>query len=397
MRAGPSQEEVRRHPLGALVRYVHVHGATARAALTARLGLHRSTIGALTADLAGAGLVSENTPAETGRAGRPSLVVQPESGRVYAYAISIEVDRLRAARVGLGGRILDRRETERPRGMQVLDAVKPLAGFIREMGRVVPADARYVGSGLAVAGMVRRADGLVRLAPTIGWVDEPVADALRAEAAEIGSVTVGNVADVSALVEHSRGAAVGCDNVIYLYGDVGVGAGIIAGGRRISGHGGYGGEVGHMVVNPQGRPCSCGSRGCWETEIGEYALLHHAGRGGTFGREAVLDVVESAMRGDRVSQQAVRHVGDWLGFGVGNLCNIFNPEAIIFGGTLRDIYLVAAAHIRSRLNSTALPACREHIRLRTPELGTDAALIGAAELAFERLMEDPLCGSGGES
>jgi predicted NBD/HSP70 family sugar kinase len=390
MRAAPSQEEVRRHNLGTLLRYVHVHGATSRAELTSRLGLNRSTIGALTAELATAGLVTEQAPRETGRAGRPSLVVRPESAKVYAYAISIEVDRLRAARVGLGGEILDRRETDRPRGMQVLDAVQPLAGFVHEMRKDVPDDARGVGIGLAVAGMVRRADGMVRLAPTIGWVEEPVGAALGAELGEAGRLTVGNHADVSALVEHSRGAAAGCDNVIYLYGDVGVGGGIIAGGRRVTGHGGYGGEVGHMVVNPQGRPCSCGSRGCWETEIGEYALLKLAGREHETGREAVLGVVEAAMRGDRSAQHAVRVVGDWIGFGVGNLVNIFNPEAVIFGGTLRDIYLVAAAQIRSRLNAIALPACREHIRLRTPELGTDAALIGAAELAFEHLLEDPL-------
>jgi predicted NBD/HSP70 family sugar kinase len=390
--AAPSQEDVRRHNLGTVLRYVHVHGATSRAELTNRLGLNRSTIGALTAELAAAGLVSERAPAETGRAGRPSLVVQPESAKVYAYAFSIEVDRLRAARVGLGGRILDRRETERPRGMQAPDAVQPLAGFIRDMRAAVPDDARYIGGGMAVAGMVRREDGMVRLAPTIGWVDEPVGEVLRAEAGEVGPLTVGNVADVSALVEHSRGAAAGCDNVIYLYGDVGVGGGIIAGGRRVTGHAGYGGEVGHMVVNPRGRPCSCGSRGCWETEIGEFALLHHAGRDGRFGRAAVLDVVEAAMHGDRVARHAVREVGDWIGFGVGNLCNIFNPEAVIFGGTLRDLYLVAAAQIRSRMNAIALPACREHVRLRTPELGTDAALIGAAELAFERILQDPLLG-----
>ena len=391
MRAGPSQEEVRRHNLGTLLRYVHVHGATSRAELTSRLGLNRSTIGALTAELTTAGLVSEAAPRETGRAGRPSLVVRPESSKVYAYALSIEVDQLRAARVGLGGRILDRRDTDRPRGMHVLDAVQPLAKFVHDMRADVPADARYVGTGVAVAGMVRRADGMVRLAPTIGWVEEPVGDALSAELGDdAGTLTVGNHADVSALVEHSRGAAAGCDNVIYLYGDVGVGAGIIADGRRISGHGGYGGEVGHMVVNPYGRECSCGSRGCWETEIGEYALLRHAGRTGQSGREAVLGVVEAAMRGDSQAQFAVRQVGDWIGFGVGNLVNIFNPESVIFGGTLRDVYLVAAAQIRSRLTAIALPACREHIRLRTPELGNDAALIGAAELAFEHLLSDPL-------
>jgi predicted NBD/HSP70 family sugar kinase len=390
MRAGPSQEEVRRHNLGTLLRYVHVHGATSRAELTTRLGLNRSTIGALTAELITAGLVSEAVPKETGRAGRPSLVVRPESEKIFAYALSIEVDRLRAARVGLGGQILEQYETVRPPGMSADEAVEPLARFVRAMHDQVGDDARCVGSGLAVAGMVRREDGMVRLAPTIGWVEEPVGAALRAELGAPGTLSIGNHADVCALAEHARGAAVGCDNVIYLYGDVGVGAGIVAGGRRVTGHGGYGGEVGHMVVNPYGRPCDCGSRGCWETEIGEHALLRLSGREDRTGREAVLEVVDAAVRGDSQAQHALRHVGDWIGFGVGNLVNIFNPEVVIFGGTLRDVYLVAAAQIRSRLNAVGLPACREHVRLRTPELGADAALIGAAELAFDRLLDDPL-------
>ena len=91
-----TQEAVRRQNLGALLRYVHVQGATSRAELTTRLGLNRSTIGALTADLATAGLIDEGVPQETGRAGRPSLVVRPRSAQVYGYALSIEVDRLRA-------------------------------------------------------------------------------------------------------------------------------------------------------------------------------------------------------------------------------------------------------------------------------------------------------------
>jgi predicted NBD/HSP70 family sugar kinase len=394
MRAGPSQEEVRRHNLGALLRYVHLHGATSRAELTGHLGLNRSTIGALTADLAAAGLITEQAPRALGRAGRPSLVVRPESDRVYGYALSIEVDRLRAARVGLGGVVLDRRESARPRGVQVLDTVAPLARFVLDMHRGVPAGARYVGGGVAVAGMVRREDGMVRLSPHIGWVDEPVGAALSAELEpELGAgatLTVGNIAEVAAFAEHARGSAAGGDHVVYLHGDVGIGGGFIAGGRRLTGHGGYGGEVGHMVVNPDGLDCGCGSRGCWETEIGEHALLRHAGRADASGRDAVLAVVDAAVRGDRVARNAVRHVADWLGFGVANLINIFDPETVVFGGTLRDIYLAGAAQVRSRINRIALPAARGHVRLRTPILGDDASLIGAAELAFDHLLASPL-------
>ncbi|HEY1175304.1 MAG TPA: ROK family protein, partial [Phytomonospora sp.] len=198
------------------------------------------------------------------------------------------------------------------------------------------------------------------------------------------------VADLSALAEHARGVAAGCGDVVYLYGDVGVGAGIISGGHRVTSRGGHGGEVGHMVVRPGGQPCGCGSRGCWVTEIGEHALLSAAGRDGASGREALLAVIDAAGRGDGKAQAAVRQVGDWLGFGVANLVNILNPGMVVFGGTMRDLYLATAASLRSRVNAMVLPAYRENLRLRTPKLGDDAALIGAAELAFERLLADPL-------
>ena len=367
-----------------------MRGPTSRAELTASLGLNRSTIGALTADLAGVGLVTEELPRDHSRAGRPSLVVRPEPERFYAYAFSVEVDRITAARVGLGGIVLDRREIARPRGERpAAKVVAPLAQFVRDTEARVPAGASCVGAGAAVTGNVRHDNGEVRLAAPVGWIDEALGAALSEALGDEPSFAVRNAADLAALAEHTRGVAVGCDNVVYLHSDAGISGGIIAGGRSLTGHGGYGGELGHMVVNPKGRACACGSRGCWETEIGERALIHGAGREGT-GQAAVAAVIDAAARGDAMAQAALRSVADWLGFGVANLVNIFNPELIIFGGTLRDVYLTSAAQIRGRLITMALPAYRDHVRLRTPELGEKATLLGAAELAFERLLADPL-------
>ncbi|MGA3489978.1 ROK family transcriptional regulator [Micromonosporaceae bacterium DT55] len=389
MRPGPSQDEIRRQNLGALLRHVHVHGPTSRAELTAALGLNRSTIGALTADLAAARLVSEGAPRGTGRAGRPSPVVRPES-RVYALALSIQVDQLRAARIGLGGELLDQLECGREPGTSAKEVAPLLAALVARMRSGLPADAVCAGAAVAVCGLVRRDDGVVRLAPHTGWLDEPLGEALTAELELDSPVAVGNVADLAALGEHTRGVAVGCDDVIYLHGDVGIGAGIIAAGRPVTGHGGYGGEVGHMVVRPGGHPCSCGSRGCWETEIGEQALLRAAGMPEVRGPGAVRAVLRPTGRNAAVVQSAVREAGDWLGFGVANLVNIFNPQMVVFGGTLRDVYLASATRVRSRLTEMALGPGREQLRLRTPQLGDDAALIGAAELAFAPLLADPL-------
>ncbi|GGP83802.1 ROK family transcriptional regulator [Streptosporangium pseudovulgare] len=437
MRAGPSQEEIRRHNLGALLRHVHLGGPTSRAELTSRMGLNRSTIMALTADLTAAGLVREELPRETGRAGRPSLVVRPESARVYVFAFDVGVDRLVAARVGLGGAILDRRETVRRRGpFSLEEIVGPLAGFARQMRRKTRPDTVCVGAAAAFSGGVNRGNGVVRFGPNMGPAEDvPFAEEMTRRLAFGMPVKVGNDANLAALAEHSRGVGVGCRDLIYLHGDVGVGGGIIVNGQLLGGHAGFGGEIGHMVVNPKGRLCGCGSLGCLEAEVGERTLLEAAGRvpgavsvatgpgavpvaagpgavsiaAGSgadghetprsgadgrrerlIGRDAVRAVVDAADRGDIVAQAALSRVGDWLGLGVANLVNVFNPEMVIFGGMLREVYLGSAAQVRSRLAVDALSASREGLRLRTSALGDDATLMGAAELAFAPVLADPL-------
>ncbi|GAA4070785.1 ROK family transcriptional regulator [Nonomuraea soli] len=393
MRAGPSQEEIRRYNLGTLLRHVHLGGPTSRAELTSRMGLNRSTIMALTADLAAAGLVREELPRETGRAGRPSLVVRPESARIYVLAFDVGVDRLVAARVGLGGVILDRRESVRQRGtFDLAEVISTLAGFARQMVRKTRPDTVCVGAAAAFCGAVRESDGTVHFSPNlVGPIAElPFGEELSRKLAMGLPVAVGNDANLGALAEHTRGVAPGCRNLIYLHADVGIGGGIIAGGHLLGGHEGYFGEVGHMIVNPGGRPCGCGSRGCLEAEVGERALIDHAGMYGRVGREAVRTLVEAADRGDIAARDSVHRAGDWLGIGVANLVNIFNPEVVVFGGTLRELYLGSAAQVRTQINTSSLPAARANLRLRTTALGDDVTLVGAAELAFTQMLADPL-------
>ncbi|WP_181958502.1 ROK family transcriptional regulator [Nonomuraea diastatica] len=388
-----AQEEIRRHNAGTLLRHVHLGGAVSRTALAERMRLNRSTIMALTTELATAGLVREELPADTGRAGRPSLVVRPDSGQVYVLAFDVAVDRLVAARVALGGIMLDRREAVRPRAGADLDrVVEVLARFGRQLHRTAPPDSVCVGVGASYCGMIRPGDGMVRFGPDMGWVDQAFGTELGRRLGLGLPVSVGNEAHLGALAEQQRGAGSGFQNLIYLHGDVGVGGGIIVGGKLLDGDGGYGCELGHMVVNPyNGRPCGCGSHGCLEAEVGERALLDAAGRpADLFGRDAVRAVVDDADRGDSAAQEALHQVGDWLGIGVANLINLFNPGMVVFGGMLRDMYPGAATQVRARIATNVLPVARERVRLRTSALGDDATLVGAAELGFSDLLADPL-------
>lgn len=391
--AGLVPEEIRRHNLGALLRLVHTNGQVSRAVLAKRLGLNRSTIMGLIAELSAAGLVREENPERTRQPGRPSLMVRPESHRVYVLAFDVAVDRLVAARIGLGGVVLDRRVTPRARAGADLDQiVDDLARFGRELHQAAPPASVCVGIGASYCGMIRPGDGMVRFGPDMGWVDQDFGAELARRLGLGLPVSVGNEAHLGAVAEQRRGAGAGWANLIYLHGDVGVGGGIIVGGKLLDGDGGYGCEVGHMVVNPyDGRPCGCGSRGCLEAEAGERALLDAACRPAElFGRDAVRAVVADAGRGDPVAARALGRIGDWLGIGVANLINLFNPGVVVFGGMLRDLYPGAAAQVRARMEINVLPVARERVRLRVSALGDDATLVGAGELGFSSLLGDPV-------
>ncbi|MFC7534011.1 ROK family protein [Actinoplanes sp. GCM10030250] len=377
------QETIHRQNLGALLRYVHLRGGTSRAELTAGLGLNRSTIRALATELAAAGLVHEDLPPANGRAGRPSPVVRTNTSRCYAYALTIEVDRLRAACVGLGGQVLDSFTVRPSPGTGPEATVDILGRLVRRLHTQAPDSGTLLGYGVAVAGTARDA-----------WTDPGVEAALVEALPHDRPLLVGNLADLAARAEHVRGAARGLDNVVFLHGDTGISAGIITGGRAATGHGGFGGQVGHMVVDPDGHRCRCGSRGCWETEAGEAALLRtsEAGEAALLrtSEAGALAVVAAARSGDDKAQSTVREVARWLGHGVANLVNILDPEIVLFGGVLREIYLAAADDVRERVSGMVLPAFREGVRLGVPLLGADAPLVGAAELAFEHLLADPL-------
>lgn len=382
---GQAQEDVRRHNLGTLLGHLHLSGPLRRAELTNRMGLNRSTIAALVAELGTYGAVIEERPAGTqSAAGRPSLVVRPNPG-LHVIAADIGVDRIDVAMVGLGGAVVARRHRGR------LDGPPTPAGVVTELLQLVDAvrrdpgvaGGRVVGIGVSVPGVIRQSDGCVRFAPNLGWVDEPFGELLAA-GADL-PVHVGNDADLGVLAEHRRGAARGYDDVVFIAGEVGVGGGLIVGGHPLLGAGGYAGEVGHMTVRPLGRACRCGARGCWETEVGSSAIARALGLTQT----STADVVLALRRSPAHAVGSLDDVAHYLGLGLASIVNLVNPRLMIIGGVLREILPLVGDVVRASLDAAALAAPTEQVLLRVPELGGDAVLIGAAELAWQSLLDDP--------
>jgi len=381
---------MRRHNLSLVLRQIHRDGALTRAELTHRLGLSRSTIGALVADLTELGLLEESVPSGGTRAGRPSFVVGPHKQGPYVVAVDVDVTQVTTAAVGIGGTVLARHvvETEEACSAEkvarlIVDSVPTLQGLTGNSG--VP-----VTIGVSVPGTVDRHSGTVGFAPNLGWRNEEFGAMLTELASPHLPVVVGNDADLSVLAEHSRGSARGFQDVVYLIGRFGVGAGIIANGVPLRGHDGHAGEIGHNVVDASGPPCHCGKRGCLETYIGAGALLSRAGVRGPANDERVHRVLEQARAGKQKAAAAVSDVADALGRGIASLVNTLNPQLVVLGGSLSDILELGRADLERSLARYALDAPGETVQLAAPSLGTDSALLGAAEIAFEALLDNPV-------
>jgi predicted NBD/HSP70 family sugar kinase len=295
--------------------------------------------------------------------------------------------------VGIGGHVFNRVRVARPRGRfspaETTQDVAKLAGPLLDS---LPPARVLVGVGAAVVGLTRRSDGFVLLAPNLGWRDVPLAAMLAEELALGVPVLAANEADLGALGEYRRGAHPGVEDLIYVSGEVGIGAGVIVAGTPLLGSAGYAGEAGHTLINPGGHACRCGAIGCWETEAGESALLRRAGVPEETGR--LDEVAERAEAGDETVLRALAEVGRWLGLGVGDLVNLFNPDLVVLGGLYQRLYrfledaVVAGAHERT------LDAPGAMATIACSSLGPDAPLIGAAELALSGVIADPARSDG---
>jgi predicted NBD/HSP70 family sugar kinase len=307
----------------------------------------------------------------------------------YVIAVDLSVDHATVARVGLGGEV-QQRAYETTGGLaEAWQVGSTVATLIRKVVTEAAPTAPLVGIGIAVPGLVRRTDGLIRLAPNLEWHDVSFSSVVLAALGVDIPVVVANDANLGALAEHERGAGVGIDDLVYISGHVGVGAGIITGGHPLEGVGGYAGEIGHLRFDPAGLPCHCGSVGCWETAVGGYAIASAIG----CSPEKVAQLPQH-LRQLGSAPEELRRIGGDIGRGLASIVNAFNPQLVVLGGYFADVYPLARDEILAGLSGAALPAALGSVTLTVPALGDDSVLLGAAEAALEPLFVDPVASIG---
>ncbi|MGH2609533.1 MAG: ROK family protein [Tepidiformaceae bacterium] len=299
---------------------------------------------------------------------------------------------LRAAIVEEGGEILERHNILTP-SEAAPDAILARVGEL--LAGIVPAAGeRPVAACLAVPGLINADEGKVIVAPNIAGFRNLVLTTPIEERLGIPTY-IENDASAAGLGEFRFGAGRGTRHLLHATLGTGIGGGIVIDGRLYRGAKGLAGEIGHIVIDPRGPRCNCGSRGCLEAMVSGVAFAERAKKLMAAGKAPILsgqvgerepkarDLFAAAQQGEQVAEAEIRHGGHLLGLGLGSLVNVLNPDAVTLSGGLVNMGEMLLGPLRGGMYSIAYgPASGTIVRLS--ELGDDAGLLGAAAVAFER-------------
>jgi predicted NBD/HSP70 family sugar kinase len=359
-----------------------------RAQLAAATGLTKASVSSIVLDLLHAGILREVGLSRHGERGRPGvgLELNPSRG---VMGMEINVDYIAAGVTRLSGELVAKEVLERDNRDSASDAVMSalagLASGVRQAASALGLD--VLGGGLAVPGLVEAGSSTVTVAPNLGWVDTKLDVARLLPGVPLG-VSLFNEANAAALAElaHSPGRR----DFLFISGEVGVGGGLVLNSELFTGPEGNAGEVGHIVVDPEGAPCSCGGTGCLETVAGQDAIFSAAGitvKGRTR-TESMADLLGDLAAGSPAAVSAVQRAGRALGVAVASASRVVNVRAVVLGGHFAILDRWLHGPLLESLAKYA-PGALSPEHVITSTVGDAGALLGAAGSVVRALVEAP--------
>ena len=371
-------------------------GPRSRARLADDTGLNKATVSSLVTELVDRGLVIEGIMQRSG-VGRPGRTIEVNTALVRCIGLELNVDYLAGVVTDLTGRVLARRRLR----MSMIDLGPARAmGQVAELAGALVADCgarpeQVQTLNLSLPGLIDIDAGVLAYGPNLHWRQVDVVHTLMGRLRWTGTrIGVDNDANLGAMAEYASGPSAGAANLLYLVGEVGVGAGMIIDGRILRGATGFAGEVGHMPIGDPMVLCGCGRRGCWETAVGINAVVDAVADAGDRVRQGdmtarIRTIVQRAEAGDERTVRGLAETGRRLGVGASVLANLLDPEVIIFGGHFAALqkYIAKAvtAEMRSRVLGGDVMACR----VEYSTLGFEAPALGAAHAGIDALINDP--------
>jgi predicted NBD/HSP70 family sugar kinase len=332
------------------------------------------------------GLVREDKKENGAGSGRPPTGLWLRAGAMTAIGVEITPPESIVLLVGLDGEILEQRTVAWRENPQIF--LDNLAVAIRAVG-ASRASRRVLGAGVSLPGTIEKSSGRVIAAESIGWFDVDVGKRLKRRVD--WPLFFENDANLSALAEQWYSPADGAllRYFVYVRMQGGLGSGVVVDGRILHGASSAGAELGHIMLYPEGRPCSCGNRGCWEQYASEAALVRAyrelaggSGVGDSRMRDESSLIVRLAREGDKHALSALRTTATYLALGFVNVIAALNPQAIIMGEPIASAWDLIEDVVQAELRRRVPPYYLNGLRLLPSRIDRHSALRGAAALAL---------------
>lgn len=394
---------VRRLNTAIILDCLRLNAPLSRADISSHTGLNRSTVSSIVNELVKGRLVRE-TEFQKDRLGRPGLSLELSPDGACAIGVQMGVDFISVMLADFVAKPIWSKRITIDSNVEQMLFIQSIGDLIQEaLKQTKRQKSKPLGIGVGVPGSVDLRQGKIVLAPNLQWHDVPLRDIL-AKRFDL-PVFAENDANASALGEYYFGIARRVNNFIFLTADVGIGGGIVMDGKLFRGNRGYAGEVGHMSFDPHGELCGCGRRGCWESIVSPRSVIRkirsslekdsatsliHDLVQGQLDRITFDLVLQAADANDSLALDTLREVARWLGIGIANLVNIFNPELIVLGGALARANQVMAPIVEATVHENALKQTHESLKIATSLFGEEACVVGAAAIVLDEILRYPL-------
>lgn len=307
-----------------------------------------------------------------------------------AIGIDLGGTNIKGALVDTQGSIHSKKEVPTPVSLGPEAVARSIAELIRDFeiqARLNGAD--LLGAGIGIPGLPDKDKGSVIFAPNLGWKNFNLVKVLKTTFNL--PILLENDANTAALGEQWLGAGRGSANMIMITIGTGIGGGLIINGSLYTGANGSAGEIGHTVINPEGPLCNCGRRGCLETLTSAKAMVRMAKEALAEGKPTSLaglpsleavDVVQHAKNGDEVALKIVNLTAHYLGIGIANLINVFNPDTVVIGGGVSKAGPILFDPLNSSVLKWSMEAPVGVVKIVPAKLGNDAGSLGAGSLVI---------------
>ncbi|SEN66999.1 ROK family protein (putative glucokinase) [Mesobacillus persicus] len=374
-----NQQVVKKNNKALVLQLVMEKGSLSRADIAQVSGLNKTTVSSLVNELLAEELIYESGPGESSGGRRP-VILHFNKNAGYAIGIDIGVNYVLCVLTDLKGNIVVEKNqaVNRTPYSTIMSIVQTM---IQSLMEEMP-HSRYgiIGIGIGVPGIVNK-EGSILLAPNLGWTNIQ----LKEDLARLFKVPViiENEANAGAVGEQQFGAGQDYQNIIYISAGIGIGVGIILNQELYQGKNGFSGEMGHMVIDMNGKRCNCGSSGCWEAYASEHALLEMADQD----VDTLESLIQSAESGNQVAQSLFENIGRYLGFGINNIINTFNPDQVIIGNRLALAQEWIEQPIQTTIQNHTLAYHQNEMQLNFSKLGKYSTALGVTAFVVDNFIK----------